>query len=165
MTVPTGPCPSASEERGKGDCNLRCASRAPRRGASKVGGKSGVNHGREGQGRIAPLARGGLVGPDEEYGRIVSDLKTKLQKWQGKGEPPAGEVGKAVQRVETSWVLLDGIPLNLRWFTIPVLQRDGALTPARSPVDLEPQLPGFDGHRRPRKTSYTGSRILELGIS
>lgn len=36
------------------------------------------------------------------------DLNKKLQKWQGKGEPPAGEVVKAVQRVATSWVLFDG---------------------------------------------------------
>lgn len=33
---------------------------------------------------------------------VIPDLKEKVTKVQGNGEPPAGEVGKAVQRVATS---------------------------------------------------------------
>lgn len=100
----------------------------------------------KGRGELRRWREAGWLGRTKSTEIVIPDLNKKLQKWQGKGEPPAGEVVKAVQRVATSGVLFDGITLNLQSFTIPVLQRDGALTPARSPVDLEPQLRGFDGH-------------------
>lgn len=61
-------------------------------------GLRALSHGRGGQGRIAPPVRRGL-GRTKSTEIIIPDLEKKLQKWQGNGEPPAGEVGKAVPRV------------------------------------------------------------------
>jgi hypothetical protein len=87
VTVAAGPCPSASEERGKGDCNVRYGTtqndgvRRRHFGEEAVRlvagptGSGAHNHGREGQGALRGWR--GVLGRTKSTEIVIPDLEEK----------------------------------------------------------------------------------------